>query len=166
MMRALTCEKLLPEHGHQKLDMAKRYLDEHCPLDEGSHIDVTHYIVYFNHLMAFFANGSHCGLKRTKQFVALCGHRDDPSAILLKKNDGLHIEIQFNRCGDTGKSDIANIDDIQFETPLSCLESQLPPQLKRLWMSFLTGVQYALCDSSSDKSFTDKDGDDYQLSAY
>jgi malate synthase len=159
-------ESLLLARKNPKLDMAKRYLDENCPLDNGTHIEVTHYVVYFNHLMAFFADGSHCGLKSPKQFVALCGHREEPSALLLKKDDGLHIEITFNRCGATGKNDGAHVDDIQFETPLSTVENQPSPQLKRLWVSFLTGVQHALCEVSSGKNFTDKNGEDYQLSAY
>ncbi|OHU84908.1 MULTISPECIES: malate synthase [Pseudoalteromonas] len=144
----------------QKLSIAKQYLDQHCPLDHGSHQQATHYVVYYNHLMAFFADGSHCGLKYPKQFVALCGHRDDPSAILLKKADNLHIEIAFNRCGETGKIDHANIDDIQVETQLSSVDQQAQhTQLNRLWMSFLTGVQTAtLC-----KQYTAKDGSDYLL---
>jgi len=166
IMTALTCANLSLENGNQKLDIAKRYLDEHCPLDNGSHLQVTHYIVYFNHMMAFFADGTHCGLKSSKQFVALCGHRDDPSAILLKKDDGLHVEITFNRCGETGKNDAAHIDDIQFETQLSTVENQAESQLNRLWMSFLTGVQHALCDASGVKNFTAKNGDDYQLNAF
>ncbi|GAA0817609.1 malate synthase [Colwellia asteriadis] len=162
-MAALNCANLSPENGTQKLDIAKRYLDEHCPLDNGSHTEVAHYVVYFNHLLAFFTDGRHCGLQAPKQFVALCGHRDDPSALLLKKADGLHIEIAFNRCGETGKNDAAHIDDIQVETALSTLENKAEPQLKRLWMSFLTGVQHTLCDTNSDKSFTGKNGDDYQF---
>ncbi|MBQ4849900.1 malate synthase [Pseudoalteromonas sp. MMG012] len=153
--------------GCQKLELAKRFLDEHCPLDYGSHMQTTHYVVYYNHLMAFFADGTHCGLKQPCQFVALCGHKDDPTAILLKKEDGLHVELTFNRCGNTGKSDVAHIDDIQFETALSALDNQhVQPQLKRLWVSFLTGVQHALCNTSSVKQYTAKDGSDYQLTAY
>jgi malate synthase len=160
-MTALTRSnlELLPTHC-QQLDIAKQYLDEHCPLDHGSHLQVTHYVVYYNHLMAFFADGSHCGLKYPKQFVALCGHKDDPTALLLKKTDGLHIEMAFNRCGDAGKSDNAHIDDIQVETPLSSLEQS--PQsnaFTRLWMSFLHGVQHAPCA----KHYTAKDGKDYLL---
>ncbi|KAF7764113.1 malate synthase [Pseudoalteromonas citrea] len=151
----------------QKLELAKRLLDEQCPLDNGSHSQTTHYVVYYNHLMAFFADGSHCGLKHPNQFVALCGHKDDPTAILLKKSDGLHIELTFNRCGNTGKCDNAHIDDIQIETQLSALNNEdEQPQLKRLWVSFLTGVQHSLCETSSMKQYTDKQGNDYQLNAY
>jgi malate synthase len=151
----------------QKLDIAKQFLDEHCPLDSNSHLQATHYVVYYNHLMAFFADGSHCGLKHPKQFVALCGHRDDPTAILLKKSDELHVEIAFNRCGNTGKQDVAHIDDIQIETQLSALDNQhSQPQLKRLWMSFVSGVQHALCETSGTKQYTAKDGSDYQLNTF
>ncbi|NOU52192.1 malate synthase [Pseudoalteromonas sp. JBTF-M23] len=141
----------------EKLDIAKEYLDQHCPLDHGSHLHATHYVVYYNHLMAFFADGNHCGLKYPKQFVALCGHRDDPSAILLRKDDQLHIELSFNRCGDSGRLDRANIDDIQVETPLSSVSSKT--ELKRLWMSFLHGVQ----NTANLKLYTAKDGSDYSL---
>lgn len=167
-MTALTRSDLdHPSLTEQKLDLAKRFLDEQCPLDNGSHLNTTHYVVYYNHLMAFFPDGSHCGLQQPSQFVALCGHKDDPTAILLKKSDGLHIELTFNRCGKTGKCDSAHIDDIQIETQLSALNNDhAQPQLKRLWMSFLSGVQHALCDTSGVKQYTAKDGSDYQLNTY
>lgn len=167
-MTVLTCSTLNDTPlCCQKLDLAKRFLDEHCPLDVGSHLHTTHYVVYYNHVMAFFSDGTHCGLKQPKQFVALCGHRDDPTAILLKKADGLHIELSFNRCGSTGKCDPAHIDDIQMETQLSALNNQhAQPQLKRLWVSFLTGVQHALCEEASIKQYTAKDGSNYQLNTY
>ncbi|WP_261593761.1 malate synthase [Pseudoalteromonas holothuriae] len=157
-MTALTCSNFDTQSTQcEKLDIAKQYLDQHCPLDHGSHLQATHYVVYYNHVMAFFADGSHCGLKYPKQFVALCGHRDDPSAILLKKSDDLHIEITFNRCGVSGKFDRANIDDIQVETPLSAVSSDT--ELNKLWMSFLSGVQHtAFC-----KQYTAKNGHDYCL---
>ena len=58
IMTALTHGELT-DQTCQKMTLAKQYLDEHCPLDQGSHTQVTHYLVYYNHLMAFFADGSH-----------------------------------------------------------------------------------------------------------
>jgi malate synthase len=43
--------------------------------------------------MAYFADGTHCGLAKTNQFVAFAGHRDTPTSIVLNK-DCLHIEIE------------------------------------------------------------------------
>lgn len=42
---------------HEKLAQAKQFLDRHFPLDTGSHQDVISYVVYYQHLLAFFADG-------------------------------------------------------------------------------------------------------------
>ena len=89
-------------------------LDERFPLDKGTHADVKQYVVYFRHIMAFFKDGSHCGLAQPKQFVALCGHKETPESIVLKDNN-LHVELKFNRNGSRGKHHLAGIQDIQME---------------------------------------------------
>lgn len=94
--------------------LVTQMLDERFPLDNGSHADVKQYVVYFRHVMAFFKDGSHCGLQEPKQFVALCGHKETPESIVLKDN-GLHIEIQFDRNGSRGQTHCAGIQDIQVE---------------------------------------------------
>lgn len=67
-------------------------LNQHFALQNGSHEDVKQYVVYFCHLMAFFADGSHCGLEQPKQFVALSGHKEAPESIVLKEGN-VHIEL-------------------------------------------------------------------------
>ena len=89
-------------------------LDARFPLDNGSHADVKQYVVYFRHIMAFFKDGTHCGLAQPKQFVALCGHKETPESIVLKESD-LHVELKFNRNGSRGKNHLAGIQDIQME---------------------------------------------------
>lgn len=71
-------------------------LDQHFALQEGSHKNVHQYIVYFNHVMAFFADGTHCGLENSKQFVGFLGHRETPASILFKKDD-VHVEMIITR---------------------------------------------------------------------
>lgn len=56
---------------HEKLAHAKQFLDRHFPLDSGSHQEVISYVVYYQHLLAFFADGSHSGLRQAKQFVEI-----------------------------------------------------------------------------------------------
>lgn len=70
-------------------------LDQHFALQNGSHKDVKQYVIYFCHIMAFFEDGSHCGLESPKQFVAYLGYKDTPESIVLKGNDG-HIELILN----------------------------------------------------------------------
>lgn len=72
-----------------------KMLDQHFALQNGSHKDVKQYIVYFNHIMAFFADGSHCGLQQSKQFVAFLGCKESPESIVLKDNN-VHVELVLN----------------------------------------------------------------------
>lgn len=70
-------------------------LDKHFALQTGSHKDVKQYVVYFRHIMAFFADGTHCGLEQSKQFVAFAGQQESPTSIILKQDDA-HVELSIN----------------------------------------------------------------------
>ncbi len=70
-------------------------LDLHFALQNGSHKDVKQYVVYFCHIMAFFADGSHCGLAQPKQFVAFLGCKETPESLVLKENN-VHLELVLN----------------------------------------------------------------------
>ncbi len=76
-------------------------LDQHFALQNGSHKDVKQYVVYFRHVMAFFADGSHCGLAQPKQFVAFLGYKESPESIVLKENN-IHIELVLNARNNIG----------------------------------------------------------------
>lgn len=160
-----THTQLQPELHHQlstneQLGLAKQYLNDHCPLEFGSHEDVAHYVVYYRHLLAFFNDGTHCGLKNSKQFVALCGHKEEPDTLLLQKADGLHIEMTINRRGKLGASDLAHLDDVQIETPLTSI---VDGEHQRIWLSFVNGAQTVNSALTGCKNFTAKDGSDYVL---
>ncbi len=105
-------------------DTVMQMLDERFPLDNGSHADVKEYVVYFRHIMAYFADGTHCGLVKPKQFVALCGHIESPDSIVLKEND-LHVELKFDRHGERGMQQNSGIQDVQIEFP-TCREFTAP----------------------------------------
>jgi len=127
---------------------AKQFLDNKFPLARGSHQDVSSYVVYHQQLLIFFKDGSNTGLKKSSQFVALNGHKSDPSAILLQ-DGGIHVELSFDRGGSTGAKDCGHIEDIRLEG-------------HEYWVSLLTLLQCKI-DCSSDSGFTAKDGSDYQL---
>jgi len=145
---------------------AKGFLDKVFPLTQGSHQEVISYVVYYQHILAFFADGSHAGLENPKQFVALCGHREQPEAILLKENDR-YVEITFDRNGTMGKLDLANIDDIQVET------NQIDEQENvRGWFSMIKDNNKVKLNSDGSslknlcyekKCFTDKSGNELTL---
>ncbi|WP_416307244.1 malate synthase G [Neptunicella sp. SCSIO 80796] len=175
------CKTHNAARGQHVIAYAKDFLDQAFPLVNGSHHDVTSYVVYFQHLMAFFPDGSKSGLKQPCQFVALSGHKSEPETILLK-NNGLHVEIQFDRNGFNGARDIANIDDILLEAAVSTIidcedsvaavDAEDKIEVYRNWLGLMQGDLQASFDKDGktcvrrlnrDKLFTAPDGEDYLL---
>ncbi|MBR9729108.1 malate synthase [Shewanella intestini] len=134
---------------------AKVFLDNNFPLTNGSHADVSSYVIYYTHLLAFMEDGSQCGLQNPCQFVALTGHKSDPTSVVLKNND-THVEICFDRNGNIGQTDAANIDDIQVALPIK----NLPTPYKH-WVSLLQTNRVPT--KGNGKAFTAKDGSDYAI---
>jgi malate synthase len=173
-----TSKKYNQARGNHVISFAKDFLDETFPLDKGSHHDVTSYLVYYQHLLAMFPDGSTQGLNNPGQFVALSGHKSDPTDIVLK-NNGLHVVIEINRAGSNGQTDLAGIEDIQIEAALTTLmdfEASNEPDDKlevyRHWLGLMQGNLEAHFDKdgntvnrqmNKDKRFTCKEGNDYCL---
>ena len=170
-----------PARGEQVITKAKDFLDEVFPLEFGSHHNVTSYLVYYHHLLAFFKDGSQTGLKEPCQLVAVNGQRSDPESILLK-NNGLHIEIQFDRNGKNGAKDKANINDIIIESALSTIidcedsvaavDAEDKVEVYRNWLGLMQGTLEASFSKNGqqqtrrmnpDRIFTDLDGQEYRL---
>ncbi len=169
------------KRGEKVIDYAKTFLDESFPLNSGSHKEVTSYLVYFNNLLAIFGNGKTSGLKDSKQFFGYNGSKSEPESIFLK-NNGLHIEIQFNKNGNTGQIDKANIDDIQLESALttimdcedsvSAVDTEDKLSIYRNWLgliegnlkvTFSKGGNLVTRKLDTDKHLTGRDGDDAYL---
>lgn len=129
---------------------AKHFLDRHFPLSQGSHLEVMSYLVYYTHLIAFMADGSQSGLKRPRQFVALSGHKSEPSCLVLK--DGkTHLAINIDRQGPLGSQDLAGVNDVLLQT--------MPhTKLTQEWTSLLNQDML-----TRPLSVTAKDGSDYCL---
>lgn len=162
---------------NELMTYSKTFLDKVFPLEQGSHKNVSSYVIYYKHLLAFFPDGSKSGLRQPKQFVALSGHKSEPTSIVLQ-NDGFHVELIFNKNGPRGIMDIAGIDDIQVETNRinfgteQAANDENAEQKTRHWFSMMrnddalsldgSGQQVCRC-ANTKKAFTDKNGDDYPL---
>ncbi|MEI6859787.1 MAG: malate synthase [Shewanella sp.] len=129
---------------------AKKFLDDKFPLAKGSHKEVCSYVVYYQHLLMFFTDGTHTGLRHSGQFVALNGYKSEPDAILLNSN-GIHVELSFDRSGKTGIKDQANIDDIRIEG-------------HEYWISLVNIEEKRIIENSqASQLFTAKNGSEYPL---
>jgi malate synthase len=146
--------QLNARHVQQIIDYSKGFLDKTFPLAQGSHQEVVCYMVYFQHLLAFFADGRKSGLQHPAQFVALSGHREAPESLVLV-NQGRHVELILNRHGSNGEKDCAGIDDIQLQAK----------HASEPWFSMLSGKQL-IKGCGSEKRFTAKDGSAYLASCH
>jgi malate synthase len=172
------CKKYNQARGNHVISYAKDFLDQIFPLESGSHHDVTSYLVYYQHLLAMFPDGETQGLRDPKQFVALSGHKSEPSALVLK-NQELHVIIDINRHGPNGHADMAGVDDILIEAALITQQEFSKPEDNqptidgyRHWLGLMQGDLTAQFDKNDrpikrqlnkDKHFTCKDGEDYIL---
>ncbi|MDN3696043.1 MULTISPECIES: malate synthase [Vibrio] len=159
-------ETISANQQSEKQIKAKQLLDRLFPLENGTHQDVTSYVIDYRHVLAYFKNGQHSGLKHPKHFVAYMGEKSDPASILLKDGSGSHLEVQFGCRKGTGCVELISIDDIQLETCTTF--SQIPTESSmaamRHWVSLVKGDERGKPRAcSEDKEFTAKSGEDYCL---
>ena len=152
-------------HLKQVLNYSKGFLDKVFPLAQGSHQDVKSYVVYYQHLLAFFADGSNSGLANPTQFVALCGSKEKPQSILLC-NDGRHIELVISKQGEHGAHDCAGIEDVLLELGTEHNIDHNTQRTNGRWFSMIRGQlqQDSITPCRGLACYTGKDGDDYRLS--
>ncbi len=146
---------------------AKLLLDRLFPLESGSHQDVTSYMIDYSHLLAYFKDGRHCGLKHPCHFTAYTGHRNKPDSILFRDTSGSHVEVTLGTHLGTGSIELTDIDDIQLEACAnftSTEETLIPTVAMRYWVSLVRGHECGKSQAySEDKEYVSKAGGEYLL---
>ena len=137
-----------PVRGQRVIEFARRCLDEHFPLEQGSHADACQYQIIDGGLEVALADGSRSTLANPAQLVGSCGDLQKAGGILLK-NNGIHIEIQLDSEGNIGKDDPANIQDILCEAALTTImdcedsvtavDAEDKTEVYRHWLGLMTG---------------------------
>jgi len=98
--------------GGKVVARAKAFLDQAAPLAEGAYADTAGFSVVDGALSP--------ALKDTAQFVGYLGEPSAPTSVLLK-NNGLHIELVFDRSSAIGADDAAGLSDVVLESALSTI---------------------------------------------
>ena len=110
-----------PKRGAKVQDFAKEFLDQAIPLENGSHKDAVAYVLDNQQLQVSLSSGEQVGLAAPEQLVGATHSLAAPKSILFK-NNGLHIEVCFDRNSPVGQSDAAGINDIVLESALSTIQ--------------------------------------------
>ena len=101
--------------GARVVARARVFLDEAFPLDGTSHADARRYHVHEGMLLV-----DDCPLETPDKFIGYKGHPKAPDAVLLK-NNGLHVELVFDRTHPIGSRDQAGLADVVLESALSAI---------------------------------------------
>jgi malate synthase len=105
------------------LAFAHKFLDDAVPLTQGSHANVTRYEVQDGLLYANFDDRSEAVPIHPENFTGYIEDADsgELNAVLLC-NNGLHVELQFDRNHYLGTLNAAGICDIQIEAAVSTIQ--------------------------------------------
>lgn len=101
--------------GARVVARARVFLDQAFPIDGTSHADARRYSVHNGALMI-----DDCPLDEPEKFVGYKGHPKAPSSILLC-NNGLHVELVFDRTHMIGSRDQAGLADVVMESAMSAI---------------------------------------------
>ena len=106
--------------GAAVIAKAREVLDLAAPLASGKHADAAGYAVEGGALVVTLAGGAKTGLADPKKFAGYQGDAASPKCVLLV-NNGLHVEIHFDRAHSIGKTDAAGISDVVLESAITTI---------------------------------------------
>ncbi|AEY02366.1 malate synthase G [Oceanimonas sp. GK1] len=113
-------KSLNPRRAEKVIVWGRNLLDQAAPLTAGSHADATAYKVENGQLLITLENGDTTTLADADKFAGYKGDTAAPSAVLVR-NNGLHIELQFDAANPVAQLDKAGIKDLVVEAALSTI---------------------------------------------
>jgi malate synthase len=115
-----------PVRGAKVIARAEAFLDEHAGLETGSYSDAIEFIVREREgrteLSARLRDGGEVGLAAPEKFAGYRQSADGAFCGILLRNNGLHIEIQFDRGHPVGRDHPAGIKDVVLESAVTTIE--------------------------------------------
>ncbi len=162
--------------GAAVIGRARQTLDRAAPLASGSHADACGYAVVNGALVVTLKNGDKTGLATPQKFAGYQGDAASPTSVLLV-NNGLHLEIRFDRTHRIGKTDAAGISDLVIESAITSImdmedsvatvDAEDKVEVSRNWLGLMKGELVAHFDKGgakverkleADRRYTKADG--------
>ena len=109
-----------PARGAAVVAFGRELLDTIAPLDTGSHVGSTAYVVRNGSLVVGLADGSETRLADPAGFAGYTGSPQSPESVLLVHR-GVHAELVIDRSGQVGATDSAGVQDIILESALTTI---------------------------------------------
>ncbi|NJP38217.1 malate synthase G [Alkalicoccus luteus] len=169
-----------PKRGEEVIRYAKKLLDQHVPLTEGSHADVQRYRIRNGKLEAELTTGA--ATLAADQLKGWRGEEEEPEAILLEHHR-LHLEIQMDRNHPIGKTDAAGVKDILTEAAITSImdaedsvaavDTEEKTAVYRSWLGLMKGTLETSFDKggktvtrrlNEDRTYRSPSGEDVTLS--
>ncbi|MCR9219753.1 MAG: malate synthase G [Alphaproteobacteria bacterium] len=129
--------------GARVVARARVFLDQAFPLQGISHADARRYHVHQGELLV-----DDLPLLHPSKFIGYRGHPRAPEAVLLR-NNGLHVELVFDRTDRIGARDQAGLADVRLESAVSaimdcedsvaCVDAEDKVLAYRNWLGLMTG---------------------------
>jgi malate synthase len=129
--------------GARVVARARVFLDEAFPIAGTSHADVSRYVVKDGALLV-----DDLPLVSPEKFAGYRGNPKAPDAVLLR-NNGLHVELVFDRAHFIGSRDQALLADVQLESALTaimdcedsvaCVDAEDKVGAYRNWLGLMKG---------------------------
>jgi malate synthase len=129
--------------GARVVARARVFLDEAFPVSGLSHADARRYYVDRGALLV-----DDMPLARPETFMGYRGHPKAPDAVLLR-NNGLHVELVFDRTHPIGARDQAGLADVRLESAVSaimdcedsvaCVDAEDKVMAYRNWLGLMKG---------------------------
>ncbi len=129
--------------GARVVARARVFLDEAFPLEGTSHADARRYHVHGGALLV-----DDLPLVSPEKFIGYRGHPRAPEAVLLR-NNGLHVELVFDRTHPVGSRDQCGLADVRLESAVTsimdcedsvaCVDAEDKVLAYRNWLGLMKG---------------------------
>jgi malate synthase len=162
--------------GARVIARARVFLDEAFPIAGTSHADVRRYAVKDGALLV-----DDLPLVDPSKFAGYRGNPKAPDAVLLR-NNGLHVELVFDRAHFIGSRDQALLADVQLESALTaimdcedsvaCVDAEDKVGAYRNWLGLMKGTLSEVFDKggrqverrlAADREYLDPNGSPFTL---
>lgn len=141
--------------GARVVTRTRVFLDEVFPLSGGSHGDARRYQVRSGALLV-----DDLPLMQPEKFIGYRGHPRAPDSVLLR-NNGLHVELVFDRAHPIGSRDQACLADVRLESAMSvimdcedsvaCVDAADKVVAYRNWLGLMRGDLHDTFDKGGEQ---------------